>query len=80
MGKGRGKERREGEKERRREGEKERREGVKGVRGVKTNVFLLENEHHRGVSSFFVVHLLFSFCISFLSLMQLIWNRQILRV
>ncbi|QUB46745.1 hypothetical protein J5A66_07095 [Prevotella sp. oral taxon 475] len=45
-----GKERREGEKGRR-EG-KERREGVKGVKGVggvKTNVFLLENERHRGV-------------------------------
>ena len=68
MRKGRGKERREGVK------------GVKGVGGVKTNVFLLENERHRGVLSFFVVHLLFSFYISFLSLMQLIWNRQILRV
>ena len=51
MGKGRGKERREGVK------------GVKGVGGVKTNVFLLENEHHRGgmiilcgASSFFFLH------------------------
>ena len=53
-------------------GGKERREGVKGVRGVKTNVFLLENEYHKGVSSFFVVHFLLTLCISFLSLMQLI--------